>query len=95
MLIVDPYLDEVVLTDFAMSAGPRVNLRLMADEATVKPSLTPAVQHWSGQHGATRPLAARLAPTRTSHDRAIFVGSKTAWTPTQSLKRSRRDRASG
>lgn len=86
VFIVDPYLDEVVLTDFAMSVPAGVSVRLMADEATVKPSLAPAVQRWTLQHGNARPLAARLAPQKTLHDRAIFVDGKVAWTLTQSLK---------
>ena len=42
VLIVDPYMDETVLTDFGTVISTGVSLRLLADGASVKPSLTPA-----------------------------------------------------
>lgn len=86
VLIVDPYLDEVVLTDFAHVLRPGVPLRLLADASTVKPSLTPAAQRWVSQHGTTHPLEVRVSAPRELHDRAIFVDRSIAWTLTQSLK---------
>lgn len=60
VLIVDPYLDESVLTDFAGSMQESVPLRLLTDKASVKPGLAPAVLRWQSQY-ANRPLEARLA----------------------------------
>lgn len=86
VLIVDPYMDETILTEFGGSVPDAVSLRLLSDQSTVKASLAPASRAWAGQHGASRPLAVRLAPPRTLHDRVILVDGITAWTVTQSLK---------
>jgi len=86
VLIVDPYMDETVLSDYGLAVPERVPLRLLADENDHKPLLKPAANRWCEQYGATRPLALRLASPRILHDRAIFIDSMIAWTLTQSLK---------
>jgi hypothetical protein len=85
VLLVDPYMDESVLTEFAGSVQEAVALRLLTDQATAKPGLGPAVRRWQTQY-ANRPLEARLAAPRALHDRAIFIDGSQAWTVTQSLK---------
>jgi hypothetical protein len=47
VLIVDPYLDEKALTDFAVLARLHVQIRLLADEEGAKPSLRPAAERWA------------------------------------------------
>ncbi len=86
ILILDPYMDESALTDFAILAPEGIPLRLLSDQATSKPGLSPAATRWVGQYGGARPLAVRLAAPRALHDRAIFLDGSTAWTLTQSLK---------
>lgn len=86
LLVVDPYMDGKALTDFMTSAAEGVMLRVLADEATVKPTLAPAVERWTAQFGATRPLQLRLAPARSLHDRLIVVDEREAWSLTQSFK---------
>lgn len=86
VLIVDPYMDETILTDFAVMLPDGRKLRLLTDAATVKASLKPAVQRWIAQHGSSRPIEARTSPARALHDRLILVDGKTAWTLTQSFK---------
>jgi hypothetical protein len=86
VFIVDPYLDEAVLTDFGAAVPEGILLRLLTDSATVKPGLAPAAQRWVKQYSTTRPLAVRLAKARTLHDRVIFIDGIAAWTITQSLK---------
>ena len=86
VLILDPYMDETTLTEFATALPENINLRLMADENDHKPPLIPAAAKWSQQYNAKRPLALRLAPARSLHDRAIFIDGTTAYTLTQSLK---------
>jgi hypothetical protein len=86
ILIVDPYMDETVLTDFGGVIPDGVTLRLLADQASVKSSLEPAVRMWVAQHGPVRHLGVRLAAAKTLHDRAIFIDGTTAWILTQSLK---------
>ncbi|WP_338306784.1 phosphatidylserine/phosphatidylglycerophosphate/cardiolipin synthase family protein [Bradyrhizobium sp. TM233] len=85
VLIVDPYMDDAVLTDFGGTLSEGVVLRLLTDQGTVKPNLTPAAQRWKTQFGR-RPLEVRLAPQKALHDRAIFIDRSEAWTVTQSLK---------
>lgn len=78
-------MDEKTLTDFAPLALEPVSLRLLTDKQTHKPGLRPAVERWVAQHAAGRPLAVRLAPPRTLHDRLIMVDGETVWILTQSL----------
>lgn len=85
ILIVDPYLDEKVLTEFGLAAPEQVSLRLLTGRAECKPSLRPAAANWIAQYGTQRPLEVRLAAPRSLHDRAIFIDSVAAWTLSQSL----------
>lgn len=85
VLIVDPYMDDTILTDFGGTLTEGVLLRLLTDQATAKPNLAPAAARWKTQFDR-RPLEVRLAPQRTLHDRAIFIDRSQAWTVTQSLK---------
>jgi len=85
VLIVDPYMDDKALTDFALLTREEVIIRLLADMRHHKPALKPAVQRWVSQYAATRPLEARLAPERSLHDRLIIVDDTTVWVLTQSL----------
>src|SRR4051812_44074518 len=57
----DPCMDESVLTEFAGSLQEFVQLRLLTGQATLKPSLAPAVLRWKTQF-TNRPVEARLAP---------------------------------
>ena len=85
VLIIDPYMDEVTLTDFGVSVPEKIKLRLMADQQDHKITLIPAASRWLLQHKETRPLEVRLAPPRSLHDRAIFIDGTRAYTLTQSL----------
>lgn len=84
VMIVDPYMDEVVLTDFATAVPEGVRLRLLADQQYSKPSLKPAAERWPQQY-KNRPLAVRLAAPRLLHDRAIFIDGTQAWNLSQSF----------
>jgi hypothetical protein len=85
ILLIDPYMDEKVLTDFAPLAPELVSIRLLADQAHHKNTLKPATARWSAQYGTNRPLAVRLAPTRTLHDRLVVVDGDSVWVMTQSM----------
>lgn len=85
VFIIDPYMDEVGLTEFGTAVPENINLRLMADQNDHKATLLPAAQNWIKQYGAKRALSVRLALPRTLHDRAIFIDGITAYTLTQSL----------
>jgi hypothetical protein len=86
VLIVDPYLDEHALMDFGVLVKEGVPLRLLADEATIKPGLKPAAERWIAQYRNKRPLSIRVAPARSLHDRLIAIDNSTTWILTQSLK---------
>lgn len=85
VLIVDPYMDEKALTDFAVLLPEHVLVRLLADQKEHKASLKPAAARWITQHGSKRPLEAKLAPRGSLHDRLIFIDGSAAWALTQSL----------
>ena len=86
IFVVDPYLDETVLTEFANGISSACPMRLLADEASVKRSMEPAAKRWHAQYGSQKPLQLILAPAKTLHDRGIFIDSDEAWLLTQSLK---------
>jgi hypothetical protein len=83
--IVDPYMDDKALTDFAVLARDGVIVELLSDAATAKPSFVPAVQRYNKQFGATRPLQARLSVPKSLHDRLFVLDESTVYTLTQSL----------
>ena len=54
VLIVDPYMDQNMLTDFAVQAQDKVAIRLLADAKNCKPGLRPMVLRWSSQYPIDR-----------------------------------------
>ena len=86
VLIIDPYMDDTALTEFAHAVPEGIPLRLMSDKATYKTNLQVAAKKWVQQYGAARPLMVRIAPPKALHDRAVFIDHTVAWTLTQSLK---------
>lgn len=87
VLIVDPYMDEKVLTDFARLIRERTSIRLLSDVFYTKPeAVMPAAERWAKQYGDVRPLEVRQTAPRALHDRLIFVDGRIAWSLTQSLK---------
>jgi len=86
LLIVDPYLDEKVLTDFALQVSEGVSIRLLSDSSSYKATLVPAVARWTKQYGPKRPLLARLAPSKALHDRLVIADNSKTWVLTQSIK---------
>ncbi|MCK1681760.1 phosphatidylserine/phosphatidylglycerophosphate/cardiolipin synthase family protein [Bradyrhizobium sp. 147] len=85
ILVVDPYMDDTMLLDFAGAVSDHVALRLLSDQQSAKASLGPAAAKWWTQY-PHRKIQVRLAAARTLHDRAILVDGKGAWTVTQSFK---------
>jgi hypothetical protein len=87
ILFVDAFLDQNILTEFATSAPDSVTLCFLADEKDVKPGFMSAVGVWRRQHGATRPIEARLAGKGKLHDRFIAVDNNEIWEVGQSFNR--------
>lgn len=85
LMIVDPYADATVLTDFAVQASDGVAVRILADAEHHKATLKPATERWQAQHGGSRPLEVRLTPKKALHDRLIFVDDERVWSLGQSL----------
>ena len=85
ILIVDPYADETVLSDYVILAPEDVTVRLLT-EANYKQSLKPAAERWEQQFGTKRPLYVRLAANKKLHDREIVIDGAEAWNVGQSLK---------
>jgi hypothetical protein len=86
VLMIDPYFDERVLTDFAPLATEGVNIRLLSDESSVYATLAPATTRWTAQYGSRRPLEVRLSPRRELHDRLVIIDGGEVWLLTQSFK---------
>ena len=85
VFIIDPYLDEVILTEFLVSAPSEIKLRLMADKRNLKPSLKLASIKWIQQYGDQKPLVVRVAPVNALHDRMMIIDSAITWSLTQSF----------
>lgn len=88
VVLVDPYLNEKVLSDFAITAPERVSVRLLGDSqaSASHGALKVASERWISQYGAARPLSVRLTQPRVLHDRLILVDGTVAWVVTQSFK---------
>lgn len=87
ILIVDPYMDEKVLTHFARQALQGVTVRLLSDREYTKPDvLLPGVMQWRKQFGTERPLEVRQAKRKHLHDRDLVIDGSGVWYMTQSLK---------
>lgn len=86
ILIVDPYLDEKILTELALFVPQTVKLSLLTDRAGIKPTLLPALARWVEQYGDDRPVELRISAERSLHDRLIATDSLRVWTVGQSFK---------
>jgi hypothetical protein len=85
MMIIDPYLNETVLIDFAQMLPEGIELRLLGGPRGNDGSLQPALARWKIQFGNRRPIEARVAPAGALHDRAI-ISDSAAWSLSQSVK---------
>jgi hypothetical protein len=86
LLIVDPYLDEKVLTEFSGFAREHVLVRLLTDAQGMKPTLETAYKKWGEQYKELRPVALGVCDPKTLHDRIIIADGERAWILTQSIK---------
>jgi hypothetical protein len=84
LLLVDPYADDKLLSEFVPLADESVGIKVLSDQFYLRPSLKPALAAWKSQHVA-RALEARLTPPRVLHDRLIIVDDTDVWIITQSF----------
>lgn len=85
ILVVDPYMDDKMLTDFVPLAKEGVQIDLLTDQATVKPTFSPALGRFKQQFGPARPIEARTANSRSLHDRLMIIDGIQVFTVTQSF----------
>ena len=86
-LIIDPYMDGKVFTDFAPLAPAGVLVKLLSDSFSTKAILLmPLVTRWAQQFGSTKPIEVRLSAPRALHDRLIILDGTLVYSVTQSLK---------
>lgn len=84
VLIVDPYMDAVALTDFLPMVTEGVPLRLLASGKQKHSGLPEAIERWKAQYAEARPIELRLAAPRLLHDRLIMDDSN-VWSLSQSF----------
>ncbi|CAN7624237.1 hypothetical protein LJR084_004839 [Variovorax sp. LjRoot84] len=85
VLIVDPYIDAVAVTDFAGLVPEGVPVLLLGDQRNLQPNLAPAIARWKADY-PKRPIEARMAPERALHDRLVIVDQVGVWNLSQSIK---------
>ena len=86
ILIVDPYLDEKIFTDFMLAIPEHIPAKLLASNKNTKRGiLQPAFNRWAGQHGGTRPTELRVASHNDLHDRLVIVDNTKVWILSQSF----------
>lgn len=83
VFIIDPYMSQVVLNDFALSLAEGVDLRLMSGHKKTAADIEPALRAWRQQR-TTRPVEVRIANQSALHDRVIILDGS-AWSLSQSF----------
>lgn len=87
VLIIDPYMNTIVFTDFARLAKNGVTVRLLSDREYTQPdALMPPMERWVAQYGHSKPLEVRQTRRKALHDRDIVIDEAKVWHMTQSLK---------
>lgn len=84
VLIVDPYMDAVALTDFFPMVAEGLPLRLLASGKQKNAGLPEAVGRWKAQYAEARPIELRLAAAKLLHDRLI-MDDACVWSLSQSF----------
>lgn len=78
LLIVDPYMSQALINNFALSAGEGVKLRLLSGDKKTSADLLPALRAWRQQR-PERPIEVRAASQRLLHDRLIIPDGQAWW----------------
>lgn len=80
-MLVDPYADDTLVSDFVALAPEGIPVYVLADAGAARPSLKPGAQRWTTQWGAKRPFEVRLAPAKSLHDRLIITDGRLGGRP--------------
>jgi hypothetical protein len=86
VLLIDPYSDEKVVTDYVGLAPENVLVKILST-GRYKDALKAIADRWNRQNGTIRPLQVRIAPARDLHDRLVVVDETTAWVLGQSFNK--------
>lgn len=86
VLLVDPYANAEILSDFAASAAENVRIKILSDKQKSSLDLVPHARAWNQEHGDRRPLELRLAKSGILHDRVIFIDQRHVFVVGQSFK---------
>jgi len=78
VFIIDPYMSQIVLNDFALSMSEGVKLRLLSGHKKTDANLEPALRAWRAQR-TTRPVDVRIAKQDALHDRVIILDGNAWW----------------
>ncbi len=86
ILIVDPYIDEKIFTDFMPAIPEGVTAKLLASKKNHKSGiLQPAFSRWVKQYSSTRPTELRVVSDKGLHDRLVIIDSTEVWLLSQSF----------
>jgi hypothetical protein len=89
VLVVDPYIDEVFLTKFALLVPESVSIRLLgaARNKECGQRLMQALEAWRLQYGGERPIESRRANGASLHNRHFILdGGAQVWNTGQSIR---------
>ncbi|MGV8856530.1 MAG: hypothetical protein ACOH2L_18045 [Devosia sp.] len=88
ILIVDPYLNSAIFTDFAPHSSARKCIRcLTAQRPTNHAGLVASAARWaSDEISNTHTVEVRYGDARALHDRLIIIDSREVWLVSQSFK---------
>lgn len=89
VLVVDPYIDEVFLTKFALLASEGVSIRLLgaARNRECGQRLMQALEAWCKQYGDERKIESRRANGASLHNRHFILdGGAQVWDSGQSVR---------
>ena len=89
VLVVDPYIDEVFLTKFALLAPKGVTIRLLgaARNKECGQRLIQAIEAWRQQYGGERLIESRRANGSSLHNRLFILdGGAQVWDTGQSVR---------
>lgn len=86
LLIVDPYVNSDLFTDFAPHVVAKRGLRcITAKRSENHAGLEASQRRWSSDH-PEKPVEVRYSPPKELHDRLIIIDDREVWLVSQSLK---------